>query len=184
MNWFKKPMKIEQPDNLPDLISVDNLKEYVVDSYEQKKKDAQTIEQMTSKISALEERLKEVDVLKIVLSEKDSALILADSSIRETTREAERTQQKLDTIMSELNSFKILQDTQAQKNQANERKAIYSAKKEFAKELQNLINDHKGNLSKATVLNYIAQLEEEKNETTNHYQRSKQFTSQKEQRIE
>ncbi|EPB3146644.1 DUF1642 domain-containing protein [Listeria monocytogenes] len=44
--------------------------------------------------------------------------------------------------------------------EANERRAASSAKKEFAKELQNLINDHKGNLSKATVLNYIEQIED------------------------
>ncbi|EAF1183588.1 hypothetical protein CHN65_05765 [Listeria monocytogenes] len=44
--------------------------------------------------------------------------------------------------------------------EASERGAASSAKKEFAKELQNLINDHKGNLSKATVLNYIEQIED------------------------
>ncbi|HCJ4522929.1 TPA: hypothetical protein NR462_000500 [Listeria innocua] len=160
MSWFKKTPKIVQPDNLPDLIQVDNLKEYVVDSFEQKKRDAKTIEQLTNKISELEERLKEVDVLKVVLSEKDSALRLAEKNIYSLTREVERTQQKLDNAPSELNSFKILQDTQAQKNQASERRAASSAKKEFAKELQNLINDHKGNLSKATVLNYIEQIED------------------------
>ncbi|EAC7612358.1 hypothetical protein [Listeria monocytogenes] len=160
MNWIKKTPKIAQPDNLPDLIQVDNLKEYVVDSFEQKKRDAKTIEQLTSKISELEERLKEMEVLKVVLSEKDSALRLAETNIYSLTREVERTQQKLDNATSELNSFKILQDTQAQKNQAIERRAASSAKKEFAKELQNLINDHKGNLSKATVLNYIEQIED------------------------
>ncbi|EOC0750385.1 hypothetical protein ACI1E0_001238 [Listeria monocytogenes] len=160
MNLFKKTPKIVQPDNLPDLIQVDNLKEYVVDSFEQKKRDAKTIEQLTSKISELEERLKEVDVLKVVLSEKDSALRLAETNTYSLTREVERTQQKLDNATSELNSFKILQDTQAQKNQASERRAASSAKKEFAKELQNLINNHKGNLSKATVLNYIEQVED------------------------
>ncbi|EAE9744422.1 hypothetical protein CC237_09865 [Listeria monocytogenes] len=160
MNLFKKTPKIVQPDNLPDLIQVGNLKEYVVDSFEQKKRDAKTIEQLTSKISELEERLKEVDVLKVVLSEKDSALKLAETNIYSITRKLERTQQKLDSATSELNSFKILQDTQTQKNQANERRAASSAKKEFAKELQNLINNHKGNLSKATVLNYIEQIED------------------------
>ncbi|EAF4459105.1 hypothetical protein CYH18_14590 [Listeria monocytogenes serotype 1/2a] len=160
MNLFKKTPKIVQPDNLPDLIQVDNLKEYVVNSFEQKKMDAKTIEQLTSKISGLEERLKEVDVLKVVLSEKDSALKLAETNIYSITRKLERTQQKLDNATSELNSFKILQDTQTQKNQANERRAASSAKKEFAKELQNLINNHKGNLSKATVLNYIEQIED------------------------
>ncbi|HCW3194941.1 TPA: hypothetical protein OXD26_001786 [Listeria monocytogenes] len=160
MNLFKKTPKIVQPDNLPDLIQVDNLKEYVVDSFEQKKRDAKTIEQLTSKISELEERLKEVDVLKVVLSEKDSALKLAETNIYSITRKLERTQQKLDSATSELNSFKILQDTQTQKNQANERRAASSAKKEFAKELRNLINNHKGNLSKATVLNYIEQVED------------------------
>ncbi|EAF3350791.1 hypothetical protein CW378_12845 [Listeria monocytogenes] len=160
MNLFKKTPKIVQPDNLPDLIQVDNLKEYVVDSFEQKNRDAKTIEQLTSKISELEERLKEVDVLKVVLSEKDSALKLAETNIYSITRKLERTQQKLDNATSELNSFKILQDTQTQKNQANERRAASSAKKEFAKELRNLINNHKGNLSKATVLNYIEQVED------------------------
>ncbi|EAF2083466.1 hypothetical protein FTE37_14175 [Listeria monocytogenes] len=160
MKWFKKTTELVQPDNLPDLIQVDNLKEYVVDSFEQKKRDAKTIEQLTSKISELEERLKEVDVLKVVLSEKDSALRLAETNISIITRKVERTQQKLDNATSELNSFKILQDTQIQKNQANERRAASSAKKEFAKELQNLINNHKGNLSKATVLNYIEQIED------------------------
>ncbi|EAC4527123.1 hypothetical protein EAT10_10665 [Listeria monocytogenes] len=160
MNLFKKTPKIAQPDNLPDLIQVDTLKEYVVNSFEQKKMDAKTIEQLTSKISGLEERVKEVDVLKVVLSEKDSALRLAETNISIITRKVERTQQKLDSATSELNSFKILQDTQTQKNQANERRAASSAKKEFAKELQNLINDHKGNLSKATVLNYIEQIED------------------------
>ncbi|EAG3505332.1 TPA: hypothetical protein K8T94_001856 [Listeria monocytogenes] len=160
MNWIKKTPKIVQPDNLPDLIQVDNLKEYVVDSFEQKKRDAKTIEQLTSKISELEERLKEMEVLKVVLSEKDSALRLAETNIYSITRKVERTQQKLDNATSELNSFKILQDTQARKNQATERRAASSAKKEFAKELQNLINNHKGNLSKATVLNYIEQIED------------------------
>lgn len=49
MKWFKKTPKIVEPDNLPDLIQVDNLKEYVVDSFERKKRDAKTIEQLTSK---------------------------------------------------------------------------------------------------------------------------------------
>ncbi|EAE1303588.1 hypothetical protein EP43_13835 [Listeria monocytogenes] len=160
MNLFKKTPKIVQPDNLPDLIQVDNLKEYVVDSFEQKKRDAKTIEQLTSKISELEERLKEVDVLKVVLSEKDSALRLAETNISIITRKVERTQQKLDNATSELNSFKILQDTQTQKNQANEGRVASSAKKDFAKELRNLINNHKGNLSKATVFNYIKQIED------------------------
>ncbi|HBM3505970.1 TPA: hypothetical protein LWH00_000797 [Listeria innocua] len=160
MNWFKKTPKTVQPDNLPDLIRVDNLKEYVVDSFEQKKRDAKSIEQLTSKISGLEERLKEVDVLKVVLLEKDAALRLAEAKIRDITSKVERTQRKLDNATSELNSFKILQDTQTQKNQANERRAASSAKKDFAKELQNLINNHKGNLSKATVLNYIEQIED------------------------
>lgn len=41
-----------------------------------------------------------------------------------------------------------------------ERRAASSAKKDFAKDLHNLINNHKGNLSKATVLNYIEQIED------------------------
>ncbi|HAA2372595.1 TPA: hypothetical protein H9481_002327 [Listeria monocytogenes] len=160
MKWFKKTTELVQPDNLTDLIQVDNLKEYVVDSFEQKKKDAGTIERLNREIIGLKERLKEVDVLKIVLSEKDSALRLAESNIYSITRKVDNTQQKLDNATSELNSFKILQDTQTQKNQANERRAASSAKKEFAKELRNLINNHKGNLSKATVLNYIEQIED------------------------
>ncbi|EAD7679391.1 hypothetical protein BGM50_14780, partial [Listeria monocytogenes] len=91
MSWFKKTPKIVQPDNLPDLIQVDNLKEYVVDSFEQKKRDAKTIEQLTSKISELEERLKEMEVLKVVLSEKDSALRLAETNIYSIIRKVERT---------------------------------------------------------------------------------------------
>lgn len=58
-----------------------------------------------------------------------------------------------------LECIKINQPVYVQK-EASERRAASSAKKEFAKELQNLINDHKGNLSKATVLNYIEQIED------------------------
>lgn len=62
-----------------------------------------------------------------------------------------------------LQSFQTVETECISKNkikEANERRAASSAKKEFAKELQNLINNHKGNLSKATVLNYIEQIED------------------------
>lgn len=62
-----------------------------------------------------------------------------------------------------LQSFQTVETECISKNktkEASERRAASSAKKEFAKELRNLINNHKGNLSKATVLNYIEQIED------------------------
>ncbi|EHD5083651.1 hypothetical protein JQ537_002332 [Listeria monocytogenes] len=63
------------------------------------------------------------------------------------------------SALAVLECIKINQPVYVQK-EASERRAASSAKKEFAKELQNLINNHKGNLSKATVLNYIEQIED------------------------
>lgn len=156
-NLFKKT-KEEEKMALTDQIPIDNLKSYVVQGYDKEKKLEKKIEEKQIEIEQLKTKVKETDALKVVLENREQTI----RDFEYKYKKVETLEQKILDTEREYNDQRIKNRelknriTELQRNRSIMDADIKSTTREETKAMiSKRIEQHKGNLSKATAIELV-----------------------------
>lgn len=156
---FRKPevlveQKVEENHYLPEEIKVDNLKEYVVKGFELEKELKAEIERLKNSKAELIEKVKENEIQAVVLSDYKHKISNLERKAEFSEAEIEKIKTELLEKKSSLNDYII----RARQGETEYQKGLKDGKERAVLILTELINNHKGNLSKQQVLDYLEEV--------------------------
>ena len=156
MNWFKKKEEtaLVVQEN-PVVVSVPDIKEYLVKEYERVNSLALEKEKLEEELRLAEEIKLKYEAALVTLDEYSKRLKNAEFKIETEKNNTERIKNKLNATRDELNSYKIKFNDLALTKEAMKDEIVI----EFKNNLVERFNAVKGNLSKSIVATIINETE-------------------------
>lgn len=156
MNWFKKKEEtaLVVQEN-PVVVSVPDIKEYLVKEYERVNSLALEKEKLEEELRLAEEIKFKYEAALVTLDEYSKRLKNAEFKIETEKNNTERIKNKLNATRDELNSYKIKFNDLALTKEAMKAEIVI----EFKNNLVERFNAVKGNLSKSIVATIINETE-------------------------
>lgn len=149
-NLFK-PKQKEKQHQLSEQIPVSNLEAYVVQGYETEKRLKSEIADLKKEIESFKENEKKHDALKIVLQKKEREI----SGLLVENKRIEHLEGRLSESEKRFNNLKIREQSLLDERATLEKQMRGVVTAEVKGSIANKVSNHKGNLSKAAVLEMI-----------------------------
>lgn len=150
-NLFKPKKKEEPQHQLSEQIPVSNLEAYVVQGYENEKRLKSEIADLKNEIESFKKKEKEHDALKVVLRNKEREI----SGLLVENKRIERLEERLSESEKRFNSSKIREQSLLDERGRLEKEMRGVVTAEVKGRISYKVSNHKGNLSKAAVLEMI-----------------------------
>ena len=157
---FKKQEKeIEKETELTELVSVDNLKAYVVKGYQKEEELKVDLQNRGKEIERLKNELLELDALKVVLAKYKQDI----KNLEYENKKIETLESKLEYANNQLNEQRIANRELINRREKFNVEAYNRASENFRKTFVESVEKHKGNLSKSKAIE-IAEVSIEREE--------------------
>lgn len=149
-NLFKKKQP-ELETQLTDHVPVDNLKAYVVRGYETEKRLTAELDMKNQTIEELKSRLEDFDAMEVILSEKQEEI----RKLEFENQKIDQLKTKIDERNRKIDDYAIKVTELKKSRESYGRDLIQKTRSEVKQSIINRIEQHKGNLSKAKVIEIV-----------------------------
>lgn len=153
----EKSLAIRKSNEREIVVSVPDIKEYLVKEYERVNDLKLINEGLEQKLQEAEETKMKYDATLVTLDEYSKRLERAEKEIRDWKESYQRARQDVKAAKDEVNSYKIKFNEAAITKEELEKEIVEEVKAAII----STISNHKGNLSKKTVCEIINSYEKE-----------------------